>query len=487
MERMNELWRAMGGPGQGPETNVRAVKARVRAALDADPEERSMYMKQKLRAALAVAALAAAITGSALAVGASWNVLTAFFEGNTAPAQAYVDNTARTVSDENYTLTVESMVADEAHIYAVVRVTALSDDAKVFIPDKHFMDMDTWWVRSAEMDAYVRENPEATRIPSDIPRLDGLGGGELPCSQEDTRRFSLHGRFRNGTPASVLFRLSYMDQSAVLELPVTPAPTVTVELGGTGLGVLDIDASEPKELTIRRVSLTPFTCTVETSPDSLLSAVPNLRFRMADGSVRTQAQMMKATSATAAEAVGAANNSFNYRFHQVQDLTDIVSVIAFDREYPLNGGPAKAVDHDPALDPFTIPLTDQLRARLTDKGPVPVPVRALTEGLGGTCRWDSVSGEITCTYRGVSVTLTPGSGVCAVDGAVQDLKDNIPRAQYITDDGSGGRWVTVAPWYIFERAWGIDGFVTRTYGEEVDNGDGSSSLLCDYHDWYVIP
>ncbi len=88
MGRMDELWQAAGGPGLAPETNARAVKARVNAALDADPAERSIHMKQKLRCGLAVAALVAAVTTSALAVGANWDILSVFFQGDTAPAQA---------------------------------------------------------------------------------------------------------------------------------------------------------------------------------------------------------------------------------------------------------------------------------------------------------------------------------------------------------------------------------------------------------------
>jgi len=482
--------------------DLSAIKGRVNAALNADPGERKVYMRQKLRMTLVLAAAIAAVTGSALAAGGSWNVLHAFFKGDTSPAQAYVDETARTVSDGNYTLTVESAVSDESRIYLVVSVTALSEEAKAFLPDKFFVDMDTWWVRSAEAEDYLQENPGAAHLPGDMPSISGFGGGELVSTQEDTRRFDLYGGFQNGTPSSLLFRLSYMDEDAVIEIPVSPAPSVTVEVNGSGMGRLAIDSLEAKPLTIRRVTLTPFTCAVETDAECLLTAEPNLCFRMADGTVRTQAQMMTPTDGTSAKSGGTVNNVLNYRFHQVQDLKNITSIIAFDVEYPLDGSKPRAVEHDEALDPFLIPMTDQLRESLTDKGGIPVPVRALTEGLGGTCEWDAATGEISCTYRGVTVVLTPGSANVSIQGkdesrrmstsagsAVDWVKKNgeAPQARYITDDGSGGHWVVVAHWYIFREAWDIDGFVTRSHGERLDNGDGSYDISTIYHDWYVIP
>jgi len=500
---MDGLWAELGGPGAPPEADVSAVKDRVNAALNADPGERKVYMKQKLRMALVLAAAIAAVTGSTLAASGNWNVLHAFFKGDTSPAQAYVDETARTVSDENYTMTVESVVSDESRIYLVVSVTALSDEAKAFLPDEFFVNMDTWWVRSAETDAYLQKNPGAADLPSDLPAISGFGGGELDHAPENTRRFDLYGNFQNGTPSSVLFRLSYMDKDAVIEIPVSPAPSVTVEVNGSGLSRLDMDCPEPKPLTIRRVTLTPFTCTVETAPECTLNAQPNLQFRMADGTIHTQAQMMKPTESTAAKFGRTVNNVYNYRFYEVQDLKNIASIITFDMEYPLDGSKPFPVEHDPALDPFLIPMTDQLRASLGNMGGFPVPVRALTEGLGGTCQWDAATGSITCTYRGVTVVITPGSNTATVRGedeslippgfSVKNVGERIeeykeaPQARYITDDGSGGHWVVVAPYYIFEKAWSIDGFVTYTCGEEIDNGDGSYDIPTTYHDWYVIP
>ncbi len=114
-------------------------------------------------------------------------------------------------------------------------------------------------------------------------------------------------------------------------------------------------------------------------------------------------------------------------------------------------------------------------------GGIPIPVRALTEGLGGTCEWDSATGAVTCTYRGVSVVLTPGSKTVTVDGEARELKE-APQVRYVDET-----WVTVAPWEVFEQAWHIDGLVTCILGEPIDFPDGHSEGPVDWQDWYIVP
>ena len=113
MARLDKLWRSVDGPGTPPRLDSRRVKARINAALDADQAERKIYMKQKLRTALIAAAAVAALTGTAFAAGTGWHDLSAWFQGDSAPVQAYVDDTVRSVSGKDYTLTVENSMSDE--------------------------------------------------------------------------------------------------------------------------------------------------------------------------------------------------------------------------------------------------------------------------------------------------------------------------------------------------------------------------------------
>ena len=105
-----------------PEDLVR----RVNAALDGRPSERRPSMGQKFRFPVVLAAVLAVLAGAALAVTVHFDVLDAFFQGDPSAAEALVDREVRSVSDKDYTLTVESSVSDGETAYLVVRVDAQS-------------------------------------------------------------------------------------------------------------------------------------------------------------------------------------------------------------------------------------------------------------------------------------------------------------------------------------------------------------------------
>lgn len=465
MERMNELWRDVGLPGTAPAIDPRRVKNRVNAALDADLGERKVYMKQKLRMALLLAAALAAVTGSALAASGNWEVLSAFFKGDTSPAQEYVNHTAYSVSDENYTFTVESSVADESTLYVVATVKALNEKSREALFDPWFHDMDTF-------NFYIPEvhGDNASGIYA------GFGGGEVKLQSGDTRKFLLHANL-SGHPDTIELWLGQMGRERSLTIPITPAPAVALALNATGEAVSDSDAS-PGSLTIRRLYLSPFNLRLEVSEGNGCVLRPRLLFRMADGSIRTQAQLMEfRESFLGSKVLGSGTDDYvqKYRFYEVQDLDNIASVIVFDVEYPLDGSAPFPVEHDPALDPFTVRKME----RLSDDAGFSLPIRELTEKLGGTCHWDPETGDVTCTYRGVSIVLRPGEKIATVNGEPMTMWE-APAVQ----NGS-----LAASWNVFQKAWGIDGFVTYTLGETLPDPDDPGTFFTEtfYHDWYVIP
>lgn len=454
MARLDKLWTAVGGPGKPPAVDKRAVKARVNAALDADRKERRIYMRQKTRIAIVVAVIAAAITGSALAVTNNWDMVQLFFKGDTASAQEYLDTKARSVRDKNYTLTVEGSMSDERNVYLIATVTANSEEAKKFLYDDSFVGMDTFSLQS----------------PSEQSFVSGFSSRELNPATENTRSFRLIADL-TGPAESIRVRLGYMEENMAVEIPLVSAPSITVELGVSGVGIPDLETPVPSTFTVEQVTLSPFTCQVECTDTSFargFATKPRIFFRMADGSVRTQSQMMNFTSArNGSEGVLYDSSYFNYEFFEVQDLENIVSIIVFDVEYPLDGSEPVQLEHDPALDPFTIPRMEKLK----ENGGFSIPVRLLTEKLGGTCDWDPVTGDVTCAYRGVTVVLRPGYDTATVNGQPVTMSA-IPAVQ----NGS-----LAASYQLFADAWGLDGFVSRSteyIGDDVE---------ITWGDWYIIP
>lgn len=460
MARMDKLWRTVDGPGVPPTVKSGRVKARVNAALDAGQKERKVYMKQKLCTAMIAIAVLAVITGTAFAAIVHWDALSAWFAGDTSPGLAYLDNEARSVSDENYTLTVESAAADESSVYLTVKITALSDAAKEFLYDGHFNSIDTFGV-IASFDS------SAPSAPGSAPDMGvSFTTGELEAGEENSRRYSLAVAI-SSSAGTLRVRCGYMDKGLAVEVPIVPAPSLTVKIGASGTGILEYfpaSAVASDALTIKEITLSAFTCHVEAKcSDS--GVHPHIFLRLADGSIRTQSQMMAPTGASFNAATHQA--AYHYRFNEVQDLDGIVSVIVFDMEYPLDGSQPTPVEHDPALDPFTVKRME----RLEEGGGFSIPVRDLTEGLGGTCVWDAAAGEMTCVYRGVTIVLRAGSKTALVDGETVALHQ-APALQ----NGS-----LAAPSGVFTDAWGIRCCVQR---EKEYKGDDLEIIWCD---WYVIP
>ena len=454
MARLDKLWRSVDGPGVPPQLDSRRVKARVNAALDADQAERKIYMKQKLRTALIAVAAVAALTGSAFAATANWNGLSNWFKGNPAPVQEYVDSTVRSVSDENYTLTVEGCVADEHSAYLTVAITALSDEAKEFLWDDHFIDIDTF-------DAFPVLS--SGKKPSSWA---GLGYRDLDGSTENTRRFAISISDFPDSTTMLRVRCGYMEEGKQVEVPLTPAPSKTVNIGASGSGtpsVISPIVMDDDTLTISKITLTPFTCHFYGSSSANLD--PNIRLRMADGAILTQSQVMDGTGGSFNEATH--QWEYHYRFKEIQDLDGIASIIVFDMEYPLDGSKPTPVAHDASPDPITVTRME----RLNEHSGYGIPVRELTEKLGGVCTWDPATGDVTCVYRDVAVVLHAGKDTALVDGEAVDLLV-APAEQ----DG-----VLVAHCRVFLDAWGLNGFLQR---ETTRDGETSTT---EYFDFYIIP
>ena len=150
-DRMQALWDDVAPMGGAcPQADPAAVKRRVNAALNAVPSERRTYMRQKIRFAAAAAAVVGLLAGTALAAAGQWNVLDFYFEGDNTPANDYVNHETYSVSDDNYTLSVTSSVADTRSAYLLVTVEAKTDEARAALMADEFQNMDTFSVRVLE-------------------------------------------------------------------------------------------------------------------------------------------------------------------------------------------------------------------------------------------------------------------------------------------------------------------------------------------------
>ena len=426
-----------------PEDMVR----RVNAALDGLPSERRPQMRKKTRFAAVLIAATAALVGTTLAVTYHFDVLSAFFQGDTAPAQALVDREIRSVSDENYTLTVESSVADERSALLLVRVDALTEEAKTFLFSDDFNSMDTWSVHPVDV-------PERLGETSGVTGMSYKELGELRTDTSATWRFDVD---LNGATA-LRVRLGYMEEGAALEFNLTPAESVTVDIGATGPGAPTLYNAQGGDLTIASVTLSPLTCQVEAAmADPDREADPLLFFLMKDGTLLTSGQSLTSVSA---HCIQDKEWSFHYRFQSVMDLSQVAAVVFDGMAYPVKGGEPYPVEVDPRLYPLRLPLM----APLVEGGGYSLPVKALCEGLGASYDWSEETQTAACTYRDTTIVLTVGSPSALVNGEPVDLGE--PAA--LQDGALAAGW-RLAP------LWGLD--TTASFNEK------QTDRIC----WVVIP
>lgn len=471
-DRMQELWDdTVPMDVSCPQADPAAVKRRVNAALNAVPSEKRAYMRQKIRFAAAVAAIAALLAGSALAVAGQWNVLDFFYEGDPAPAVEYVNNQAYSVSDDNYTLSVTSSVADTRSAYLLVTIESKNDAATAALIADDFENMDTFSVRVLEDES---AKPEPTPIGDgpavEIPVAGGVGYGEEPLLRTaHSRTYSMNVHELNVAVYAVQLRLNLMEEGLYVEIPLEPVEPIAMEIRADGISFsTSNNAKGGASLTLASISLSPLSLHMEYSyPAGGGEAEPLLLFRKTDGTLLSWGQVVGAPggSSSSHEESGTVFVSADCPLRSVLDLSQLDAVVFNGMAYPLDGGRPEPVEVDPALYPFQIPLM----GRLPEGGGYSVPVRALCEGLGVNCVWDNEAQTAAMTYRGITIVLTPGSKTALVDGQPVEM-DEAPAVQ-------GGK--LTADSQIFEDTWQL---VMSVIYNSWPPSDGTQVVA-----WLVVP
>ena len=226
-DRMRELWDdVVPADAPCPQADPAAVKRRVNAALNAVPSERRTYMRQKIRLAAAAAAVVAA---------GQWNVLDFFYEGDTSPAVNYVNNQVYSVSDDNYTLSVTSSVADTRSAYLLITIEAKTDEARVALMAEGFNNMDTFSVRILEDEAAKPEPTPTGDAPApEVLALSYRIREEKNLRTDSSRTWGMELQPMSADTYAVDLRLNAMADDVYVEIPVEPVEPITVEINAEG-------------------------------------------------------------------------------------------------------------------------------------------------------------------------------------------------------------------------------------------------------------
>lgn len=456
----DRLWREAGGTGPAPGIDSRVIRDRVNAALGRETGERRTFMRHKVRI-LAIAALVTALlAGSALAVG-NWNVLSAYFQGDTAPASPLLDETVRRVEDENYTLTVESSASDGKLALLLLRVEAKNQETADFLNSDGFNSIDTWSLHVVDAQAPAGGGNGA-------PAVSGFSYGEVEERRTETSRtWRMSADLVSASGAmTAQVRLGYMEEGLKVTVPLSYVEPVTVDIGAEGPGMGSLFQLEGGPVAVEQVTLSPFylgvtyRCLDSGDPDR--ADVP-LFFLFQDGTLLTRAQLVE--TGISGHQRGKGNWEYSFRLRSVLDVETLEAVVFNHMAYPLDGGEPYAYQVDESLQTFQLPLMEPL----SEETGYSVPVQALCEGLGASYVWDGDAQSAAMVYRDVEIVLTVGSTTALVDGQSMELHA-APALQGDT---------LLCEYFPFE-AWHID--MCAAYGEYTSGGEHNVREA-----WLIIP
>ncbi len=458
--RLQELWdKVTPDSGPCPQPDVKKVRRRVDKALDGRP--RAMP-RRVLRLAIVAAAAVLLLTSTALAGGElippEFNVLSGnFLRGeNAANAIAMMTITPVSVSDDNYTMTVTSSLADGNELYFTVLIESKNDEARERLERTEFRDLLSY------------------RIPGSSSHSSS---GEI-APENGVWHIDVSASWRPGKSASV--RLNTMDEGIWLEFPVKPVRSITLKVNAGGQGMGDTGHAAGGPVTLKTVEISPLSFHVDYTTPYSDQGVPVLYFLYKDGAIKSMGQLHSVHPSGHGGPDSLFGSSETYRgqstysFPSVQDLSLMEAVIFEGTAYPLDGSEPYEVDMTGFVQPFTVPVGNLLG----DSADFSVPLFALCDGLGASYEWDEAAGTVSAAYRGRTLTFALDSKLVQ-----RDVEGWEPWEMYAAPVYQDGElWVDAS--VLIRSAWdieltsAIDSWETRQTAE-----DG----LVSFTSWVVIP
>ena len=419
---MRELWDdtvPAGVPNPRPDPD--AVLRRVNAALDG----KHRFSRRPLKYAAILAAAVLLLTGTAIAseqgILPSVNVLDSFFHGDSSDYSLSLVNAEQaSVSDDNYTMTVTSSIADRNEVYFTLTVEAKTEEARK--------------VLSGE----AAKPGEDYEIPLSVKTswIGGNSGGMFADydSENQTLNYYVSRDMGPGLLKEVSVRLEAMEDGVWLKFPVKIISDIRLNIQADGQGIGTMMNASGGPVTLEKLVLSPASVKMyyTTPEDSMGDPMgdPLLYFLWKDGSLSSygQLRMLGPSGHGREEDGGMWSFQYSWRFGHLLDLRQMEAVIFENTAYPLDGGEPYAYEVDPSEfpRPFAVPSGE----RLEDAGNSSMPLFAVCGGLGIPYEWDEEAGTLTATFRDVTMTFTVGSDRILLDGAEHETEEMYSAAVY---------------------------------------------------------
>lgn len=328
--RLQALWDQVspeGGPC--PQPDAKAVRRRVDAALDKKRRAAHPWRALKLTALCAAALVlltgAAAVTELVLAPP-TYNVLSAFFQGDAAPWESLMNFQPVSVSDDNYTLTVTSTVADKSTLFYTFTIEAHSDEAWEALELQK---------RESFYDLFSFRSHGSISI-----------GGEI---DPELRTIYVSICTSRGWGSSAGIRLNLMEKGKWLSFSYRPVSDLKLNINAEGQGTGGWAYPElAGPVTLERLTLSPLTLEAEYTTGNT-NLFPVLYFLWEDGTVSDQDSLRSGTghgNGNGHGVNGVTKMNQSYSFPTVQDLSKLEAVVFEGMAYPVDKGEPYPVDVD---------------------------------------------------------------------------------------------------------------------------------------------
>lgn len=457
--RLQRLWdETVPQKGPSPRPRTRKILRRVRAGMAPAQARHRKFLR---RAVVIAAAALLLLFGGALAASrgelGEHNVLQVFFSrGETAEGmEALVNTQPLSVSDENYTLTLTSSIADQNDVYFTLELRANTQHAR------EVLEGGLGGGASANGTGTLREFvSEGWRCKPSWISKSASASSEAYDPETGTQQWAMSMGMGFGLRKEMAVRFDDMAEDLWLRFPVKPLSPVkrTINAQGQGCGSQEYAPGNP--VALKKVILTPLSVRMQYSTDERAPGTPVIDYLWKDGHVSSFGEMHVIFPSGS----GGKTCDYSWQFKSVQDIRQMEAVIFAGTAYPLDGGMPYPYTGDLAPRPFSIPARENLVENT-------YPLSALCDGLGADYTWDPETGTAQATYRGVTLTFSLGSKALRVTGDGIDRVSEMENPPLLEE---GELWVDQ-----LEYEWGVQlrPAYQDLYGS-FENGDGAGGYDC---------
>jgi len=420
-KRLNSLKSEIGINIPDFKDDTKLIVGKVNNTLNADPQERTIYMRQKIMRTALAAALVIFLGASTVfaSIGISSGFLNTFFEGDTSYLDGFVQTPRQSVTDGRYVLTLEQTLTTTRQALVIFSVEALTSETIAALNStddrgvSNFIGMDTIDFGPV----YGQSNIQ----------FGGWSQREIAERRTETKRYFAItvASMANEYEADFFIRLNEMTDAEKIVISMTTNIETHEFVLNCSSGYDAVLRFTPLGIMLER--------TINTNGDIFFNCIDGLFFRRSNGEVNTFSQLTIISGATLVEWIEEESEYLRYElssmFREVMSISNFAGII-------LDG-----VEHDINDTSVTTPFTPDSTIRPFEMRPyyrehLWVPLRELCDRIGAEIRWDNELNAAIVEYRNSTFVIARDSTIIERNGEIIDFyNEHNDDATFISEDG----------------------------------------------------